>query len=124
MFFYCVILCVGCLGMLSDSMYIGLSPTWANILVGILFAIVDNIPVMIAMLTMDPDMSHGQWLLVALTAGAGGSLLSIGSEACVALMGQTRSMYTFFGHLKCSWAIGLGYAANIWGHFWVNADVI
>ncbi|HHJ80101.1 MAG TPA: sodium:proton antiporter, partial [Candidatus Tenderia electrophaga] len=130
MFFYGVILCVGGLGtigylaMLSESMYIGLGPTWANILVGVLSAIVDNIPVMFAVLTMNPDMSHGQWLLVTLTAGVGGSLLSVGSAAGVALMGQARGMYTFFGHLKWSWAIALGYAASIWVHFLINADVI
>ncbi len=130
MFFYGVILCVGglgtigYLGMLSESMYVGLGPTWANILVGILSAIVDNIPVMFAVLTMQPEMSHGQWLLVTLTAGVGGSLLSIGSAAGVALMGQTRGMYTFFAHLKWSWAIALGYAASIWVHFLVNGDLI
>lgn len=102
MFFYGVIMCVGGLGtigylaMLSETMYVGLGPTWANVLVGILSAIVDNIPVMFAVLTMNPDMSHGQWLLVTLTAGVGGSMLSIGSAAGVALMGQARGLYTFF----------------------------
>ncbi|MEH6543583.1 MAG: sodium:proton antiporter NhaD [Porticoccaceae bacterium] len=56
--------------------------------------------VMFAVLTMNPDMSQLQWLLVTLTAGVGGSLLSIGSAAGVALMGQARGQYTFFGHLK------------------------
>ena len=71
---------------------------------------------------MMPDMSQGQWLLVTLTAGVGGSLLSIGSAAGVALMGQARGVYTFFAHLRWSWAIGLGYAASIWVHFLINAD--
>ncbi len=130
MFFYGVILCVGGLGTigylaaLSQMMYVDLGPTWANILVGLLSAVVDNIPVMFAVLTMQPDMSHGQWLLVTLTAGVGGSLLSIGSAAGVALMGQARGMYTFFAHLKWSWAIALGYAASIWVHFLINADKI
>jgi Na+/H+ antiporter NhaD/arsenite permease-like protein len=39
-------------------------------------------------------------LMMTLTAGVGGSLLSIGSAAGVALMGQARGKYTFFGHLK------------------------
>ncbi len=127
MFFYGVVLSVGGLGtlgylaLLSDAMYTGLGPTWANILVGIASAIIDNIPVMYAVLTMMPDMSQGQWLLVTLTAGVGGSLLSIGSAAGVALMGQARGIYTFFAHLRWSWAIGLGYAASIWVHFLVNA---
>ena len=130
MFFYGVVLCVGALGtigylaLLSEGMYIGLGPTWANVLVGMLSAIVDNIPVMFAVLTMYPDMSHGQWLLVTLTAGVGGSLLSIGSAAGVALMGQARGIYTFFEHLKWSWAIALGYAASIGTHMWINANLM
>lgn len=128
MFFYGVILCVGGLGfigylaMASHTMYTGWGATTANITVGILSAIVDNIPVMFAVLTMNPDMSQGQWLLVTLTAGVGGSLLSIGSAAGVALMGQARGMYTFFGHLKWTPAIALGYAASIYVHFLLNAD--
>ena len=90
-------------------------------LVGVASAIVDNIPVMFAVLSIEPDMSSGQWLLVTLTAGVGGSLLSIGSAAGVALMGQARGIYTFFAHLKWTWAIALGYAASIWAHFLVNS---
>jgi Na+/H+ antiporter NhaD/arsenite permease-like protein len=86
----------------------------------VLSAIVDNIPVMFAVLTMNPDMSAGQWLLVTLAAGVGGSLLSIGSAAGVALMGQARGMYTFFSHLRWTPVIALGYAAGILVHFWVN----
>ncbi|WP_198262756.1 sodium:proton antiporter NhaD [sulfur-oxidizing endosymbiont of Gigantopelta aegis] len=135
MFFYGVILCVGGLGtlgylaMISEMMYsgtgiMGTGTTGANIIVGVLSAIVDNIPVMFAVLTMNPDMSLGQWLLVTLTAGVGGSLLSIGSAAGVALMGQARGVYTFFAHMKWSWAIALGYAASIWVHLWLNADLM
>jgi Na+/H+ antiporter NhaD/arsenite permease-like protein len=126
MFFYGVILCVGGLGAFgylaigSDLTYTGLGPTTANILVGIASAIVDNIPVMFAVLAMNPVMDDGQWLLVTLTAGVGGSLLSIGSAAGVAVMGQARGVYTFFAHLKWTWAIALGYAASIATHFAVN----
>ena len=128
MFFYGIILCVGGLGTLgylelgSQFLYGELGATTANILVGVLSAIIDNIPIMFAVLTVLPEMSHGQWLLVTLTAGAGGSMLSIGSAAGVAVMGQARGIYTFFEHLKWSWAIGLGYAASIWVHFLVNAS--
>jgi Na+/H+ antiporter NhaD/arsenite permease-like protein len=127
MFFYGVIMCVGGLGAFgylaigSEWMYVGLGPTTANIIVGIASAIVDNIPVMFAVLEMNPDMSHGQWLLVTLTAGVGGSMLSIGSAAGVAVMGSAKGIYTFFAHLKWTWAIALGYAASIVTHFWVNA---
>jgi Na+/H+ antiporter NhaD/arsenite permease-like protein len=70
---------------------------------------------------MDPVMSHGQWLLVTLTAGVGGSMLSVGSAAGVALMGSARGIYTFGNHLKWSWAVALGYAASIVCHLWLNA---
>lgn len=126
-FFYGVILAVGglgfigYLGMTSQFMYGELGATTANILVGVLSAIVDNIPVMFAVLTMNPEMSHSQWLLVTLTAGVGGSLLSIGSAAGVALMGQARGYYTFFAHLKWAPVIGLGYAASIYVHLLINA---
>lgn len=128
MFFYGIILSVGGLGTLgylalgSNLMYGDLGPTTANILVGVLSAIVDNIPVMFAVLSVLPEMDHGQWLLVTLTAGTGGSMLSIGSAAGIAVMGQARGTYTFFAHLKWSWAIALGYAASIAVHFLINVD--
>ena len=86
-------------------MYETLGPTNANILVGILSAIIDNIPIVYAVLTAHPAMDMGQWLLITLTAGTGGSLLSIGPAAGVVLMGQARGVYTFFAHLKWAWAI-------------------
>ena len=128
MFFYGVILCVGGLGAFgylalgSELMYTDLGPTVSNILVGIASALIDNIPVMFAVLAMEPDMSQGQWLLVTLTAGVGGSMLSIGSAAGVAVMGQARGIYTFFAHLKWTWAVVIGYAASIAVHFMINGD--
>ncbi len=130
LFFYGIILCVGglgfmgYLGLVSNVMYLDWGPTTANIMVGFLSAIVDNIPVMFAVLTMMPEMSHGQWLLVTLTAGVGGSMLSIGSAAGVALMGQARGKYTFLGHLKWSPVIALGYAASVYTHFLINGSLM
>ncbi|MGQ0658885.1 MAG: sodium:proton antiporter NhaD [Chromatiales bacterium] len=129
MFFYGVVLCVGglsalgYLALLSETLYAGLGATAANILVGIASAIIDNIPIMFAVLSMNPPMEIGQWLLVTMTAGVGGSLLSIGSAAGVALMGQARGVYTFYSHLRWSWAIALGYAASIWAHCVINAEL-
>ena len=122
LFFFGVILSVGGLGfigylsLVSEFLYDGLGPTLANSIVGVLSAIVDNIPVMFAVITMKPEMSIGQLLLVTLTTGVGGSLLSIGSAAGVALMGQARGYYTFFGHLKWTPVIFLGYIASIYLH--------
>jgi len=129
LFFYGVVLCVGglgfigYLGLVSEVMYNQWDVTYANIAVGVLSAIVDNIPVMFAVLSMNPEMSVGQWLLVTLTAGVGGSLLSIGSAAGVAIMGQARGIYTFVAHLKWTPVIALGYIASIMMHLWLNASL-
>lgn len=129
MFFYGIMLCVGGLGalgylaILSDFLYHDLGATAANILVGFLSAVIDNIPIMFAVLSMNPDMDLGQWLLVTMTAGVGGSLLSIGSAAGVALMGQARGVYTFSAHLKWTWVIALGYAASIGIHSLMNGHL-
>jgi NhaD family Na+/H+ antiporter len=130
LFFYGVILCVGGLSQfgylaaVSKFLYLDLGATTANVTVGVLSAIVDNIPVMFAVLTMQPDMSHGQWLLVTLTAGVGGSLLSIGSAAGVALMGAARGVYTFNAHLVWTPVIALGYAASILCHLFINSHMM
>ncbi len=129
LFFYGVVMCVGGLGfmgylaLMSEILYTGLGATTTNIILGVVSAIIDNIPVMFAVLTMQPDMSVGDWLLITLTAGVGGSMLSIGSAAGVALMGQARGKYTFIGHLKWAPVIALGYAASIAAHLWINADL-
>lgn len=126
LFFYGVVMCVGGLGfmgylaMISEVLYTQWDPTYANIFVGLLSAVIDNIPVVFAVLSMAPNMDLEQWLLVALTAGVGGSLLSIGSAAGVALMGQTKGKYSFIGHLKWSWAIALGYGLSIYVHLLIN----
>jgi Na+/H+ antiporter NhaD/arsenite permease-like protein len=127
LFFYGVMMCVGALGLLgyltltSHLLYGSLGPTAANVLIGVVSAVLDNIPLMYAVLTMQPDMPLGQWLLVTLTAGVGGSLLSIGSAAGVALMGQARGVYTFGAHLRWIPALALGYAGAILAHLALNA---
>jgi Na+/H+ antiporter NhaD/arsenite permease-like protein len=127
LFFYGVLLCVGGLATLgymelaSTELYGRFGFTSANVAMGVLSAIVDNIPIMYAVLQMNPPMDHGQWLLITLTAGVGGSLLSVGSAAGVALMGASRGQYTILAHLRWTWAIALGYIASVWLHLLVNA---
>jgi Na+/H+ antiporter NhaD/arsenite permease-like protein len=135
LFFYGIIMAIGGLAtlgyleVLSNTLYanwLDLAATHyhqapGNIAIGLLSAILDNIPLMFSVITMNPVMSEGQWLLLTLTTGVGGSLLSIGSAAGVGVMGQAPSVYTFFTHLKWTWAILLGYIASIACHFWWNA---
>lgn len=130
LFFFGIIFAVaglgvaGYLALVSNYLYGDLGPTFANIAIGVLGAAFDNIPLMFAVLTMNPDMSSGQWMLVTLSTGVGGSLVSIGSAAGVVLMGLVRNHYTFMNHLRWSWAIALGYVASILTHLWVNAAFI
>ena len=128
LFFYGVFGCVGGLAALgylelaSHTFYGALGPTIANTAMGVLSAVIDNIPIMYAVLQMNPPMDPSQWLLVTLTAGVGGSLLSVGSAAGVALMGASGGRYTFMRHLRWSWAIALGYLASIALHLALNGN--
>ncbi len=127
MFFFGILISIsglaalGYLALASDFLYGNLNTTTANILVGLLSAVIENVPVMFSVLGMDLDMSTGQWLLVTLTTGIGGSLLAIGSAAGIAVMGEARGIYTFYAHLKWSWAVALGYAAGIGLHLFLNS---
>jgi Na+/H+ antiporter NhaD/arsenite permease-like protein len=125
LFFYGVLLCVGGLATAgfmaewSGWLYGTLGTTGANVALGVASAVVDNIPIMYAVLRMDPPMDLSQWLLITLTTGVGGSLLAVGSAAGVALMGVARGHYTFASHLRWTWAIALGYVASVLTHLWL-----
>lgn len=130
LFFFGVIFSVGGLTFLgylelvSTTMYDGYGASITNIVMGFASALIDNIPVMFAILSMNPDLDQFQWLLVTLTCGVGGTMLSIGSAAGVALMGVAKGQYTFFGHLKWTPILMIGYAAAIAVHFWVNGSLV
>lgn len=130
LFFFGVIFSVGGLGYLgyletmSMALYEGWGASATNVALGFASAVIDNIPVMFAVLSMEPAMDHFQWLLITLTTGIGGSMLSIGSAAGVALMGVARGQYTFVSHLKWAPVIILGYFAAIGTHFLVNGHMM
>ncbi|MEJ2527339.1 MAG: sodium:proton antiporter NhaD, partial [Sulfurovaceae bacterium] len=84
--------------------------------VGFLSAIVDNVPVMSAVLKSEPNMGldpQSQWMLVTLTAGIGGSLISFGSAAGVGVMGKLHGIYTFGAHIKLAWTVLVGYVISV-----------
>ncbi len=90
-----------------------LGATWSNIAVGFLSAFVDNVPVMSAVLKANPHMGLDQWMLVTLTAGIGGSLISFGSAAGVGVMGKMPGVYTFSNHMKYAWTVLIGYVISV-----------
>lgn len=126
LFFFGVIFCISGLGYLghldvaSHFIYETYGASLSNIGIGAISSIFDNIPLMFAVLSMDPQMDEFQWFLVTLTLGTGGSLLSIGSAAGIALMGASKGQYTFTSHLKWTPVIFLGYFAGIGVHYLVN----
>jgi Na+/H+ antiporter NhaD/arsenite permease-like protein len=68
---------------------------------------------MSAVLKANPDLPLAQWMLVTLTAGVGGSLISFGSAAGVGVMGKLKGIYTFGSHMKLSWTILVGYIISV-----------
>ncbi len=130
MFFFGILAAVGALyfiGWLALAAVVYdphvLGPTWSNIGVGFLSAVVDNVPVMSAVLKANPDMGLDQWMLVTLTAGVGGSLISFGSAAGVGVMGKLHGIYTFGSHMKYAWTILIGYIVSI-GVWYVQYEVL
>ena len=121
LFFFGILAGVGGLHFLGfleyfTALYDQFGPTAVNIGVGFLSAVVDNVPVMSAVLKSDPNMganAQEQWMLVTLTAGVGGSLISFGSAAGVGVMGKLHGIYTFAAHMKYAWTILIGYIVSV-----------
>ena len=112
---------IGYLDAIAHFLFGQISPTLANISIGLSSAFVDNGTLMFAVLSMHPDLPPGQWLLLTLTLGVGGSLLAIGSAPGVGLLGRIKEGYTFAFHMRWMPVILLGYFASIAVHFWINA---
>jgi Na+/H+ antiporter NhaD/arsenite permease-like protein len=118
LFFFGILAAVGALHFTGFLAYAAqlfemFDPTIVNIGVGFLSAIVDNVPVMSAVLKANPAIELPQWMLVTMTAGIGGSLISFGSAAGVGVMGKMHGVYTFSSHLKLAWTVLVGYFASL-----------
>ena len=118
LFFFGILSAVGALHFLGYLEYIVklydiIGSSAGNIGVGFISAIIDNVPVMSAILKADPQMGVDEWLLVTLTAGIGGSLISFGSAAGVGVMGRMRGIYTFAAHMKLAWTVLAGYIISL-----------
>ena len=121
LFFFGILAAVGGLHYLGfldyfTKLYEDFGATAVNIGVGFLSSVVDNVPVMSAVLKSNPNMgdaTQAQWMLVTLTAGIGGSLISFGSAAGVGVMGKMHGIYTFNSHIKLAWTVLVGYIISI-----------
>lgn len=118
LFFFGILAAVDALyyaGFLSyvTEMFEGFHPTAVNISVGIVSAVIDNVPVMSAVLKANPQLDEAQWMLLTLVVGIGGSLISFGSAAGVGVMGKMRGVYTFASHMKLAWTVLAGYIVSV-----------
>ena len=128
LFFFGILAAVGALHFLGFLHYIVvmydyIGSTAGNMGIGFISAIVDNVPVMSAVLKANPVMGLDQWLLVTLAAGIGGSMISFGSAAGVGVMGRLKGIYTFSSHMKYSWAIVIGYLVSM-GIWYVQFKIL
>ncbi len=117
-FFFGILAVVGALGfvgylVLITEAYTIIGATSSNIIIGIISAVIDNVPLMSAILKASPDMGLDQWMLATLAVGIGGSLISFGSAAGVGVMGKLKGIYTVKSHFKYAWMVTLGYMMSM-----------
>lgn len=132
LFFYGAMMIVGALSFLgyldamANYLFTQISPTLANIMIGLASSSIDNGTLMFAVLNMHPLFPVGQWLLLTLTLGVGGSLLAIGSAPALHVLGLMKGTmkegegYSFTLHLRWMPAILLGFFASIGVLYLIN----
>jgi Na+/H+ antiporter NhaD/arsenite permease-like protein len=85
------------------------------LLLGLLSAIVDNVPMVAAATGMYPISQYPTdsflWKFMAYCAGTGGSILIIGSAAGVAAMGIEKIQFIWYMR-RIAWLATLGYLAG------------
>ena len=94
----------------------------ANYLIGLLSALVDNVPLTAAVLKADVGMNDAEWLALTYAAGVGGSLLIIGSAAGVIALSKVREV-TFMSYLRFFPALLLAYSVGYVGAYWLGGQV-
>ncbi len=125
-FFTGILLSVGALrhlGILSfaSQKLFGEAPTifqlaLGNIALGVLSALVDNIPLTAAAIDILNTVDTRLWVLLSLTVETGGSLLVIGSAAGVIAMGRVKEL-NFFNYIRIATipaAVGYVIAIMVW----------
>jgi Na+/H+ antiporter NhaD/arsenite permease-like protein len=117
LFFLGVLLLVGMLqfiGVLQGltALYDVVPVVVANFLMGMLSALIDNVPLTAALLKADLQMSTANWMGLTYAVGVGGSLLIIGSAAGIVAMSKLPGL-TFMTYMR---SFGLLFAAFIFGY--------
>lgn len=116
LFFLGVLLLVGMLKELHvldqlPELY-SVMPVWAaNYFVGLLSAMVDNVPLTAAILKSGVEMNTADWLGLTYATGVGGSLLIVGSAAGVIAMSKISEL-TFLSYMRFFHYLLVAYTAG------------
>ncbi len=81
---------------------------------GLLSAIIDNVPLTAALLKADVQMNTAEWMGLTYAVGVGGSLLIIGSAAGIVAMSKINEL-TFGSYLRYLLALLLAYLVGYAG---------
>lgn len=116
LFFLGILLLVGMLEQIHAldfllTLYQHLPPLYANYIMGITSAAVDNVPLTAALLKTDISMDLPSWLGLTYAVGVGGSLLVIGSAAGIVSMSKIPGL-TFGRYAKYSLLLLVAYTVG------------
>lgn len=118
LFFLGVLLIVGMLkeiGVLSylTGIYDHLPTAAANYVLGLVSAVLDNVPLTAALLKADVSMGVAGWLSVTYATGVGGSVLIIGSAAGIIAMSKVKEV-NFISYLGMAGYLLAAYSLGYW----------
>ena len=114
LFFLGVLLLVGMLQFIGTlqsltSLYDVMPAMLANFLMGMLSALIDNVPLTAALLKANLQMNAAEWMGLTYAVGVGGSLLIIGSAAGIVAMSKMPGL-TFITYLRSFGLLLLAFA--------------
>lgn len=137
LFFLGILMAVACLEEIGVLMNLGKSLNTifdenhyaVTGIIGVLSAIVDNVPLVAGSMGMYPIQAAGDmavdgifWQLLAYCAGVGGSMLIIGSAAGVIVMGLEKITFGWYMK-KITWIAFVGYLAGILSYYIIRTYI-
>lgn len=128
LFFLGVLLIVGMLkevGVLKQltKIYTSMDVSMANYILGMLSAVLDNVPLTAALLKADIEMSLSNWLALTYATGVGGSMLVIGSAAGIIAMSKVKEL-NFISYLSMAGYLLVAYSVGYWLSFGLTSLVL
>lgn len=101
---------IGTLDLLT-SFYAQIAPQYANYVMGLFSALIDNVPLTAALLKSEPTLLTAEWLGLTYGVGVGGSLLAIGSAAGIIAMSKVKGL-TFGAFLRYTPFVFIAYSCG------------